>query len=175
MELESILDKIDSSDIRIVSVVGSGISKAVTNRLTCSLDFYPTFCDWANIPQNQRPPLEGKSFAQTCTVHSNTHDRQEILVAFEDVQTIITDDNWRLTRFTKDDKGQLLNLNNDLNEEYNLYNNPQFAEKKNDLLCRLITLMAQPSLLPNYRNLPIMNFIRYFMCKGIFKHLVCCC
>ena len=38
-------------------------SRPVHDRLTCTLDFYPTFCDWAGVHEEARPPLEGKSFA----------------------------------------------------------------------------------------------------------------
>lgn len=42
-------------------VDGGAKGEGTNSRLVCSLDFFPTFCDWAGI--THRPPLEGRSFA----------------------------------------------------------------------------------------------------------------
>jgi arylsulfatase len=140
-------------------VAGGGIRNGVTSRLTCTLDFYPTFCDWAGIPKEGRPPLEGKSFASLCAgVGGETWS--EISVAIGTVESVVTDDGWRLTRFLTDGKGQMFNLRVDPGEQHNLYDDPDYTLKRVELLERLIHVMALPRRVPHYRNMPVINGVK---------------
>jgi arylsulfatase A-like enzyme len=131
-------------------VAGGGIPQGVNNGLVCSLDFYPTFCDWAGIPDEDRPPLEGRSFADTL----DDKRWDAVSVALGPVTSVVTDDGWRLTRFVEDDKGQLFDLNSDPQEQKNLYNDPAYAEKRTEMLEKLVTVMNRAQRLRHYRNLP---------------------
>ena len=71
------------------------------------------------------------------------------------VETVITRDRWRLSRFLNFNEGQLFNLENDPDEQNNLYNIPEFSQKKLELLEKLVKLAARPRNHENYRNFAI--------------------
>jgi len=133
---------------------GAGITPQKTDRLTCTLDYFPTFCDWAQVPSDNLPPLEGKSFASVCSGSNEKQPWSEIAVSVSTIDTVITDDYWRLTRFSGEDKGQMFNLKKDPAEQNNLYYDPAYTDKKTELLQRLVKVINRPSTIPNYRNLP---------------------
>lgn len=137
-------------------VAGGNVRKAVPTRLTCTLDFYPAICDWAGIPENARPPLEGKSFMDSCT-GIDDEGWSEISVSIDSVDSVITADGWRLTRFLDDKKGQMFSLCEDPEEQQNLYDNPAYEKKRVELFERLIDVMARPRRVPHYRNMPLIN------------------
>jgi len=136
-------------------VAGGGTVAEESERLTCTLDFYPTFCDWAGVEEGRRPPLEGRSLAPICAGQSDPDPWPEVLVSFGGVQTVISDDGWRLTRFPDDDKGQLFSLVEDPGEQLNLYDDPAHAEVRQRLLEQLVRAMGRPGHVPHYRNMPV--------------------
>ena len=138
-------------------VAGAGISSNASDRLTCTLDFYPTFCDWAGIGDEERPPLEGKSFASSAAGEPEAEPWREISVAFSQVESVITDDRWRLTRFVKSGEAQMFDLGQDPHEQCNLYRAPESAAKRQELLERLLLVAARPHTVPHYRNMPILE------------------
>ncbi len=71
-----------------------------------------------------------------------------------DMQSVITDDGWRLTRWLEGDAGQMFNLTDDPGEQQDLYENPKYGAKKTELLERLIKIGMRPYHIPAYRNLP---------------------
>jgi arylsulfatase A-like enzyme len=150
--------------------VSASINGPATDRLTCTLDFYPTFCDWAGVAPEDRPPLEGKSFAGLCHAAEEGSGAaetgkgtpggeawREVSVAIGTVESVVTDDGWRLTRYLADDRGQMFNLVEDPGEQHNLYDDPAYAAKRQQLLERLVRAMAAPRLVPQYRNLPLVD------------------
>jgi len=149
-------------------VAGGPVAAQTSTRLTCTLDFYPTFCDWADVPRRDRPPLEGKSFAGLCAGDGNDDGWQEVSVAIGTVESVITDDGWRLTRYLGDEKGQMFNLAEDPDEQRNLYDDPAFAAKRQELLERLVRAMAAPRLVPQYRNLPLVEGRKRTPVRGQF-------
>lgn len=128
-------------------VAGGPIRPGVNDRLTCSLDFFPTFCEWAGIGPQDLPPLEGRSLLGGSWA--------EIAVGTGDCDTVITDDHFRLTRFSDSDEGQMFDLKNDPAEQRNLYNHPDHRQKKCGLLERLVKARTRPRAIPQYRNLPV--------------------
>ena len=139
-------------------VAGGGVEPGVIDRLACTLDFFPTFCDWAGVDGSVRPPLEGKSFAPACAGEEQDAPWPEVSVAIGQVESVITDDGWRLTRFVGEDKGQMFNLKDDPEEQRDLYNVPAYAEKRHELFERLVKVMSRPRLLtPHYRNMPVID------------------
>jgi arylsulfatase A-like enzyme len=165
------------SGIRVPLIAaGGGIQPGISNRLTCTLDFFPTFCDLAGIPAGKRPPLEGKSFIahlfpgrppepdpyghhpatpEWDRMLYNEPEWREISVAFG-AESVITDDGWRLTRFVQGG-GQMFDLNADPDEQNNLYQNPEYAGKRQELLERLIDITTRPHRMPQYRNMPVID------------------
>jgi len=125
---------------------------------TSSLDLYPTFCDWANIPDQRRPPLEGHSFAADCEGRPTPGWKNLVVCACETgggAYTLITDDGWRLTQFVGATvTGQLFNLVEDPAEQKDLYRNPEYAHLRLELNKRLNAALTRPSRIPQYRNMP---------------------
>jgi arylsulfatase A-like enzyme len=159
--------------IRCPLIVAGGPVRATvagpaTDRLTCTLDFYPTFCEWAGVPQPDRPPLEGKSFARLCAGEPGAEAWREVSVAIGTAESVVTDDGWRLTRYLADDKGQMFNLAADPDEQQNLYDDPAYAAKRQELLERLVRAMAAPRLVPQYRNLPLVDGRKRTPVRGQF-------
>ena len=138
-------------------VSGASTVQGDTDRLTCTLDFFPTFCDLAGIPADQRPPLEGRSFAQVCDGKPDPNPWPAVSVAFGSAQSVITNDSWRLTRFLESGRMQMFNLAKDQREQQNLADDPAFAERKTKLLERLVDVMTLPQQVMNYRNLPVLD------------------
>lgn len=134
-------------------VAGGGLPAGVNPGLVCTLDFYPTFCDWAGAPEADRPPLEGRSFAAV-----TDPDRWDaVAVGFDSVQSVLTADGWRLTRFVDDGKGQMFDLRADPDEQRNLYHEPAHAGRRTALLEQLVAVMNRGQRQRHYRNLPVLG------------------
>jgi arylsulfatase len=136
-------------------IAGGPIVQASTDRLTCSLDFVPTFCDWAGVSKEHLPPLEGKSFASLCKGEQENSSWDEVSVSLRGVETIISGDGYRLTLYIESGEGQMFDLKKDPDEQINLYNHKEIQFKKIALLEKLIALRARPKSLAQYRNLPV--------------------
>ncbi len=136
-------------------VAGGGVATGVSDRLTCTLDFFPTFCDWAGVEPQQRPPLEGRSLAAVAGGEPDDASWGEVSVATGAVRSVISDDGWRLTRFVQEDKGQLFDLNADPAEQVNLYTDEGYVGRRQEMLERLVAVESRPAQLPQYRSLPV--------------------
>lgn len=79
----------------------------------------------------------------------------EVAVAYGLMQSVITADGWRLTRFLDEGLGQMFDLKNDPGEHHNLYADPAFVAKRQELLERTVVAMARPRRVPQYRNMPL--------------------
>jgi len=134
-------------------VAGGGVRGGPADRLTCTLDFFPTFCDLAGVDAEDRPPLEGRSFAPVCQGRPDPEPWEEVSVAFGDARSVISADGWRLTRYPREDKGQMFHLANDPGEQRDRYEDPAAADVRQRLLERLAALEARPSTIPQYRNM----------------------
>ncbi|MCJ8332018.1 MAG: sulfatase-like hydrolase/transferase [Lentisphaeria bacterium] len=138
-------------------VSGPGIKPNVSNELVCTLDFFPSICDFANVPADLRPPLEGKTFAGECRGETKEEKWDDVLVAFNLMQTIVSGDGFRLTLFDGDPCGQLFDLNKDPDEQRNLFNDSDYTDKKVTCLVALAAAQNRPALIPQYRNLPVVD------------------
>jgi arylsulfatase A-like enzyme len=142
--------------IRVPLIVsGGGVVPSVSDRLTSTLDFLPTFCDWAAVPVAERPPLEGRSLASVCAGESEPNPWNGVSVATGTVRSVISKDGWRLTRFVREGKGQLFDLNVDPREQHNLYPDPAHAARRQAMLELLADVESRPARTPQYRNLPV--------------------
>lgn len=150
-------------------VAGKDVKPGISERLVCSLDFFPSFCDWADIPKTNRPPLEGKTFVPECHGKACNDAWPEVTIEApyqeggNPIRSIITDDNWRFTIFDIDNTGEMFDLNNDPNEQQNLFYNQDFIEKKLELYERLTRAFMRKHLVPQYRNLSEINGRKYVM------------
>ena len=141
-------------------VRGPSITKGgVSERLTCSLDFFPTFCDWAGL--GRRPPLEGKSFAAEAQGESRQDTWDAVTIQSDhcpdvhsSVQSIVTADNWRLTIFDETTYGELFDLTHDPDEAHNLFFDMDASFIKQNLLQRCVQAFMRPAQVQQYRNLP---------------------
>jgi len=138
-------------------VVGGGVQPVVSERLTCGLDFFPTFLEWAGVPPVLTPPHEGRSFAGTCRGEQDGDPWPDVTVHVHSVWSIITDDEWRLTVFDEDGEGQMFDLHEDPDEQHDLYDDPAWADKRSELYERLARAYMRPEQVPPYRNLPVEN------------------
>ena len=138
--------------IRCPLIVGGGpiSSHDTCDRLTCTLDLFPTFCDWAGVPTRDRPPLEGRSFAGFADP-----GWQDVTTTTTEVATIVSSDGFRLTLYPEPAEGQMFNLADDPDETRNVYDDTDFAEKRAELLERLVGRMVRSCGTPHYRNLPV--------------------
>jgi hypothetical protein len=60
----------------------------------------------------------------------------------EITRTLITDDNWRITVYIKEENGgELYNLNEDPDEMNNLWNEESYSSKKSEIMHRLMKKM----------------------------------
>jgi arylsulfatase len=119
-------------------VSGPGIPSGVSDRLTCSLDFFPTLCDWAGV--DARPPLEGRSFSEA------GHD--SVLVQAQNepyggqALSLITAEGWRLTQYDHPAQAEVYDLNADPEERQNLYGEPavqtQLRLLQEQLACKMM-------------------------------------
>ena len=152
-------------------VCGSGVRRGETvDRLTCSLDFFPTFCDWAGM--TERPPQEGKSFAEACGSSEYGGGWHEIIVESLAQRCLITSDGWRLTISDEERGHQMFHLQEDPDEQRNLFEDPERADAKERLMIRLFRALMRPKQTQQYRNLPQADGMR---CLVKDFELVHCC
>ena len=151
-------------------VAGPGVRQGESDRLTSSLDLFPTLCDWAGA--TQRPPVEGKSLAPTCADASAEDGWDAVTVqstAEGDgtlVRSIVTDDRWRLTVCCEPDCGQMFDLAADPEERRNLYQDPAWTAKRLELHERLTRAYMRPLCTHAYPNLPVRAGRRYGLREG---------
>lgn len=75
-------------------------------------------------------------------------------VSFSYLQSVVTDDTCRLTRWLDHDAGQMFNLRQDPLEQNNLSNHPEYQFTRIWLLERLITVGFRPYLIKQYPLAP---------------------
>ena len=135
-----------------------GATAGVTGRLTSSLDFFPTFCDWAGV--SDRPPVEGRSFAAACRGDDDA-GWPEVTVqaplgpAGRTVRSIVTNDGWRFSVFNEPGCGQMFDLNADPREQRDLYDQPDHGARRLALHERLTRAYLRAPCVQQYPNLPV--------------------
>ena len=93
-------------------------------------DLFPTFCNWAKIPQDQLPRnIEGGSFAHILPKDGQgeiSRSRNGLFFHFphyqseDGPQSSVRDGNWKLIYFYEDQHAELFNLESDISERTNL-------------------------------------------------------
>jgi len=136
-------------------VAGGGVKGGmISDDLRCTLDLFPTFCDWAGVAPEDRPPLEGRSFAPVVAGGDESEPWPAVSVAYGRARSVLTRDRWRLTRFVDENTGQMFNLAEDPDEQRDLYGDPSATEQKVRLLERLHELDTMAMEGPHPRNMP---------------------
>lgn len=98
---------------------GPGIPKGHSDALVFLLDVFPTLCDLTGSAQSTG--LDGQSFAPIIQGKA-THARDNLFLAYRDVQRALRDDRWKLIRYPKVNVTQLFDLKKDPYELHNLAN-----------------------------------------------------
>jgi len=144
------------SCIRLPLIVrGPGVQKGASDRLTSSLDLFPTFCEWAGV--ECPPPLEGKSFAPSCTEGGSEDGWPAVTVQFCSARSIVTNDGWRLTVYDEDDEGQMFNLRRDPTEQNDLFRDAAWKSKLMELYHLHVRAYMQMGRTLQHRNLPVVE------------------
>ncbi len=147
-------------------VRGPGIRAGTSARLTSSLDMYPTVCDWAGVPESERPPVEGISFADACRPGGNEDGWDAVTVRSTarrrpgngTVASVVTRDGWRYTIFDEPgDYGEMFNLPEDPHEQSNLYHDPAWQDKRLELSVLHARAFLRASVIDPYRNYPMVD------------------
>jgi arylsulfatase A-like enzyme len=142
--------------IRIPFIVsGGGVRPGVSSRLTCTLDLFPTFCDFADAPPGVRPPLEGKSVAPDCRGVPATDTWDAVSVCVGRAASVVTADGRRYTRYLESDFCQMFDLTEDPEELTNRYGDPGLLPVQSRLAEALADVSLRPNRIPQYRNLPV--------------------
>lgn len=113
---------------------GPGIRKGRSEALVYLLDLYPTVCDLVGteIPAG----LDGRSFAGVLRGAKET-GREEIFLAYEDVQRALRDERWKLIRYPQINRTQLFDLAGDPDEVRDLAAEPVQAARIERMTARL--------------------------------------
>jgi arylsulfatase A-like enzyme len=141
---------------------GAGIGDGIeSDRLTSSLDIYPTLCEWAGA--TVMPPHEGRSFAHAAQGDAASDPGWDtVTVRVNQVRSIITADGWRLTVYDEDRKAQMFNLVDDPQEQRNLYYDEGWSEKQTELYERFVRAYMRACVPFRYGNLPVVDGQRVF-------------
>ena len=107
-------------------ISGKGIPHGSSNALAYLFDLYPTILSFAGID----PPadVEGMNLAPIWQ-GTQSRVRDEIFLAYEDIQRAWVSDRWKVIRYPKIDKNQLFDLESDPLEMHDLSAKPEFADK----------------------------------------------
>ena len=102
--------------------------------------------------------MQGKSMVSILKDPESTIKKDVLIEMDEEVmeeitRTLITDDNWRITVFIKEENGgELYNLNEDPDEINNLWNEETYSAKKTELILRLVKKMMKNRISPISRD-----------------------
>ncbi|GIW95901.1 MAG: sulfatase [Pirellulaceae bacterium] len=119
---------------------GPGIAAGESDALVYLHDIYPTLCDWVGIPIPEG--IDGRSAAGVLRGERRTH-RNEILLCYKNVQRAVRQGSWKLIQYPQIHRTQLFDLSRDPNELQDLAGDPQYAERKAELLALMERLQRE--------------------------------
>ena len=129
--------------VRVPLVIcGPNIPKNMMSDAYCYLyDLYPTLCDLSNI--KVPTTVKGISLAQTIQ-DPNVKKRKDILLTYINLQRAIKKDGFKLILYNVDGQRhpQLFDLKANPMEMNNLYDNPKYGKKREELTKLLYARMA---------------------------------
>jgi arylsulfatase A-like enzyme len=115
---------------------GPGMARGRSDALVYLLDIYPTIADRLGVPVPRG--IDGVSF-KPVLMGAAKQARQEVFLAYRDVQRAIRDARWKLIRYPQVDVTQLFDLRTDPHERRNLAGDP--AQEKR--VVQMTALMRQ--------------------------------
>lgn len=122
-------------------ISGPGIAEGERTGAMCYLlDLFPTLGAMCQVKGPSTS--EGLSFQKVLTDPSQP-GREQILLAYRDVQRAVRDDRYKLIRYPKIDRTQLFDLQNDPEEIQDLSDKQELEGKKTRLLASLKELQAE--------------------------------
>jgi arylsulfatase A-like enzyme len=143
-------------------IAGGPVACGEADELVSTLDLFPTFCDWAGVEDEDRPPLEGLSMAPRCRGEQQPPETRDwLFVGGMGVASVLTADRWRLTHYASANEGQMFDLGADPDELENLYRRPDHIDRKVELLERLNAASCVNRQLPRYDNLAVYEGRRF--------------
>ena len=122
-------------------ICGPGIPQNAICDAYCYLyDIYPTLCELADI--EVPPTVKGLSLAQTIQ-NPMVKKREDILLAYINLQRAIKKDNFKLILYNVGGQRhpQLFDLEADPMEMNNLYDDPNYSKKRDELTALLYARM----------------------------------
>ena len=157
--------------IRVPLIVsGPGIApNSWSHQQVVGYDFYPTFCELAEVVLPRREGIEGGSITHLFRGSKNPvkRSREELIFHFPHYQgdtphSTLLLENWKIMHFYETGETQLFDLENDIGERHNVaQQNPELAESmKEQLFAYLTEIEAQmPEKNPQYdpANPPSLN------------------
>lgn len=122
---------------------GPGIPENRKTDAYCYLyDIFPTLCDMTGIPEPSS--VEGESLLPVIN-GKEEQGREALLLAYMNLQRAVKKDGFKLILYNVDGQRypQLFNLKNDPSEMNNLYDNPEYADIREELANELHRLMKE--------------------------------
>ncbi len=150
-------------------VAGAGVAPGAADDLACGLDLLPTLLDFAAVPDDRRPPHEGRSLAPLCLGEPHPDPWPEVAVDAGRVRSIVTDDGWRLTLFDEPGGEQMHDLRADPDEQRNLFADAAHAARRHELLLRHARAFMRPAQTLQFPNLPVRDGRRCADLDGISR------
>ncbi len=121
-------------------VAGPGVPHGETQALTYLLDIVPTIVELSGMPRMNR--VDGFDLAP---VWNGERDavREAVLLAFEDTQRAIVEEQYKLIRYPKIGSAQLFDLAEDPHEMHNLAEVPEHDRRVESMMEELDRIQAQ--------------------------------
>jgi choline-sulfatase len=136
----------------IASMPGEIREGATSDALVELVDLAPTLLDAAGV--DREPGMQGESLWPMLTGESDLDEHRDAVYAecynapgaiWDDTRqyvTMVRTDRYKLAKLHGEDTGELYDLEADPTETENLWNDPEYADRKADLLSRLTDQMA---------------------------------
>lgn len=136
--------------------IPDGLKSQISDSLASSIDIPETILELAGI--KIPGSMQGRSMVSILNEPKSTIKKDVLIEMDEEVmgektRTLITDDNWRITVYIKEENGgELYNLNEDPDEMNNLWNEESYSSKKSEIMLRLMKKMMKNQKSPISRD-----------------------
>jgi len=133
---------------------GDGVARGfVSDRLTTSLDMFPTLCGWGGAPV--LPPHEGRSLVPIVQGDADPDPWDDVTVQVPGARSIVTAEGWRLSLIERDRRGQMFYLPDDPDEQRDLFGRVEVQAVQAELMERHAYAYMRPMDTWRYERLPL--------------------